>query len=60
MTLGRTARTMPVPAHLSAFWDAFVKSTGGIDEARFYEAFFFGDSERTDTISGTGHPTDCR
>jgi uncharacterized protein YhfF len=36
---------MPVPAHLTAFWNAFIKSTGGVDEARFYEAFFFGDSE---------------
>lgn len=34
-----------MPAHLVAFWKAFVESTGGIDEARFYEAFFFGDSE---------------
>jgi len=36
---------MPVPTHLAPFWNAFVESIGGIDEARFYEAFFFGDSE---------------
>lgn len=36
---------MPVPAHLAAFWSAFAKTAGGVDEARFYEAFFFGDSQ---------------
>lgn len=36
---------MPVPAHLSAFWGEFAKATGGADEERFYDAFFFGDSE---------------
>jgi uncharacterized protein YhfF len=36
---------MPIPAHLSAFWGEFAKTTGGADEERFYEAFFFGDSE---------------
>lgn len=36
---------MPVPTHLAAFWNAFVSSTGPVDEARFYEAFYFGDSE---------------
>ena len=36
---------MPVPSHLATFWNAFVKSTGAVDEARFYEAFYFGDSE---------------
>ena len=36
---------MPVPADLSAFWGEFAKATGGADEDRFYEAFFFGDSE---------------
>jgi uncharacterized protein YhfF len=36
---------MSVPAHLSAFWREFAKATGGADEERFYEAFFFGDSE---------------
>jgi uncharacterized protein YhfF len=33
-----------VPAHLAPFWNAFVKSNG-VDETRFYEAFFFGDGE---------------
>ncbi len=36
---------MPVPAHLSTFWGEFVQTTGGANEERFYEAFFFGDSE---------------
>jgi uncharacterized protein YhfF len=36
---------MAIPAHLITFWNAFAKSIGGVDEARFYEAFFFGDSE---------------
>jgi uncharacterized protein YhfF len=36
---------MPVPAHLSAFWGEFAKTIGDADEERFYEAFFFGDSE---------------
>jgi uncharacterized protein YhfF len=37
---------MSIPTHLSEFWDAFAKSIGGVDPARFYEAFFFGDSEQ--------------
>jgi len=36
---------MPVPPHLLPFWRAFIEPTGGADEERFYEAFFFGDSE---------------
>jgi uncharacterized protein YhfF len=36
---------MPIPAHLSDFWRAFATSTGGADAGRFYEAFFFGDTE---------------
>lgn len=36
---------MPIPTHLSGFWSEFAKATGGADEERFYEAFFFGDSE---------------
>ena len=36
---------MPVPAHLSAFWGEFARRTGGAAEDRFFEAFFFGDSE---------------
>jgi uncharacterized protein YhfF len=36
---------MPVPAHLSAFWAEFAEATGAANEARFCEAFFFGDSE---------------
>ena len=36
---------MPIPPHLQPFWTDFVKSTGGADEERFYEAFFFGDNQ---------------
>jgi uncharacterized protein YhfF len=36
---------MPVPVHLAAFWSDFAMSTGKANEERFYEAFFFGDSE---------------
>jgi uncharacterized protein YhfF len=36
---------MLIPPHLSDFWNAFTTSVGGVDMARFYEAFFFGDSE---------------
>jgi uncharacterized protein YhfF len=36
---------MPVPPHLQSFWNAFATATGGATEERFYEAFFFGDSE---------------
>jgi uncharacterized protein YhfF/8-oxo-dGTP pyrophosphatase MutT (NUDIX family) len=35
---------MPIPTHLTAFWNGFVKCIGSVDDARFYEAFFFGDS----------------
>ncbi len=36
---------MAIPAHLTTFWNAFAKLIDGVDEARFYEAFFFGDNE---------------
>lgn len=36
---------MKVPAHLLGFWNDFRRAAGGVDEARFYEAFCFGDSE---------------
>jgi len=35
---------MPVPAHLQTLWTAFAAADGATEE-RFYEAFFFGDSE---------------
>lgn len=34
-----------IPPHLLPFWNAFAEAAGGADEARFYEAFCFGDSE---------------
>jgi uncharacterized protein YhfF len=36
---------MPVPPHLAPFWSDFAKAIDGASEERFYEAFFFGDSE---------------
>src|SRR6185312_6022770 len=36
---------MNIPADLSPFWNAFVRSTRDVEETRFYEAFSFGDSE---------------
>lgn len=36
---------MPIPSQLVPFWRDFVNSTDGVDEERFYEAFYFGDSE---------------
>lgn len=36
---------MPTPPHLTPFWSAFAATTGEADDARFYEAFYFGDSE---------------
>jgi uncharacterized protein YhfF len=35
---------MLVPANVEAMWSAYARSVGGVDEARFYEAFHFGDS----------------
>jgi uncharacterized protein YhfF len=36
---------MPIPARIATFWNAFADTVGGVAAARFYEAFFFGDSE---------------
>ena len=36
---------MPIPPHLAPFWSDFANSTDRADEERFYESFFFGDSE---------------
>ena len=35
---------MPLPAHVQPLWSAYASAVGGVDEARFYEAFQFGDS----------------
>lgn len=37
---------MAVPSHLKPLWMDFAKLVGGVDEERFYEAFYFGDSEQ--------------
>lgn len=34
----------PVPL-IAEIWNAYADSVGGVDETRFYEAFFFADSE---------------
>jgi uncharacterized protein YhfF len=36
---------MHIPSHLAPFWKEFSESTSEADDERFYEAFFFGDSE---------------
>ncbi len=36
---------MAVPEHLAGFWRDFAAAAGPVDEARFYEAFCFGDSD---------------
>lgn len=36
---------MPIPPTIQDFWQSFLAHAGDIDEARFYEAFAFGDSE---------------
>ena len=36
---------MPLPVAIAEFWERFRAAAGGIDPARFYEAFYFGDSE---------------
>ena len=35
---------MPIPPEIAAYWARFIASVGGIDTARFYEAFHFGDN----------------
>ena len=36
---------MPIPPHVADFWRNYARAVGGVDDTRFYEAFFFGDSE---------------
>jgi uncharacterized protein YhfF len=36
---------MAIPSHLLDFWHCFTRAVVGVDEARFYEAFYFGDNE---------------
>ncbi|MFZ1792624.1 MAG: ASCH domain-containing protein [Anaerolineae bacterium] len=38
-----------IPPHLAEFWAKFVAVTPNVNEARFYEAFCFGDSEELAT-----------
>ena len=36
---------MPIPSSVAKFWQSYCTSARGVDSARFYEAFYFGDSE---------------
>lgn len=36
---------MHIPVALAGFWNRFDAHAGGVDPARFYEAFHFGDNE---------------
>lgn len=40
-----SALGMAIPAHVAKFWDSCCNALGGPREERFYEAFYFGDSE---------------
>ncbi len=37
---------MTVPSTIAEFWSSYCAEVGGVDESRFYEAFYFGDSEK--------------
>jgi uncharacterized protein YhfF len=36
---------MPIPVNIAEYWERFSTAEGGVDPARFYEAFHFGDNE---------------
>jgi uncharacterized protein YhfF len=36
---------MSIPQNVAKFWRSYYASAGGVDSARFYEAFYFGDNE---------------
>lgn len=36
---------MPIPENVQDIWLQYARVVGGVDEARFYEAFRFGDTE---------------
>lgn len=36
---------MSIPSNIASFWENYCASVGGVDSARFYEAFYFGDNE---------------
>ncbi len=40
---------MRVPAHFLPFWNEFASAVDGVDDNRFCDAFFFGDSEEMAT-----------
>ncbi|MEK8035028.1 ASCH domain-containing protein [Ideonella sp. DXS29W] len=40
------SKAAAIPEHLREFWSAFAQAVGGASEERFYEAFFFGDTEQ--------------
>lgn len=36
---------MMIPSRIAEFWAGYSAAVGGVDDSRFYEAFYFGDSE---------------
>jgi uncharacterized protein YhfF len=38
---------MPLSPNVAEFWQSYAASAGGVDESRFYEVFFFADSEES-------------
>jgi uncharacterized protein YhfF len=36
---------MPIPAAIAEYWERFIATAHGVDPARFYESFCFGDNE---------------
>ena len=38
---------MTVLSTIAEFWSSYCAEVGGVDESRFYEAFYFGDSEKS-------------
>ncbi|WP_046115977.1 ASCH domain-containing protein [Aquincola tertiaricarbonis] len=44
---------LKIPQYAQSFWDESSRAVGGLDPARFYEAFSFGDSAAlADTLAG--------
>lgn len=40
---------MSIPANVAKFWEDYCTVAGNVGEARFYEAFYFGDNEEQAT-----------
>src|SRR5262249_49577621 len=37
--------SMAIPEKIAEFWNAYASTVSGVNEARFFEAFHFGDSQ---------------